>query len=201
MDYKNWSARKDTWTTRWAFGDTLTLSANKDAKSNAWLYVKANEFMLTDNKNAGKYIATVNNCVWNQTLASFFTKALSSPFPQKWDYKVCNVKKNFSYSPVYFSEPNWENNNYQSSNLALNHNQLVIWATDNWDTAWVISNYSASYKEADVWLGALEWVNNGYPAGFANSSYNLDIGWPTSCHYNDSECKSFYNATVYMWIK
>jgi len=83
------------------------------------------------------------------------------------------------------------------NDLSLTHDYLVIARTDpGGDTSGGVSFYRYDYGEADVGLGALEdgrsWGNHGR---------SQDIGGPTSCSYDDSQCRTEYPETVFFWTK
>ena len=127
-------------------------------------------------------------------MSEFFTEALAEfPYSDTNYYKRCEVVK--TYFPDYMAEPGWSHP-VGHDELSLTHDHLVIAETDGIDTSGVISGYSTDYLgEADVGLGALE------DSQFNDTARSQDVGGPTSCSYDDAQCRSEYPETVFMWIR
>ena len=198
-DSKNWVSKRSVWKDGTSFGDTLSLSENKDAKSKLWDTLKANEIMWTDTKQIGKYLKTNNNCLNDGSLSTFFGKWIDSyPNTNGQNYKVkCTTDKTYLGAPTWLSEPDWNGNKTTSSNINVNNGYILFGKSDGTDTYSVISGYKEGYTESDVGLGADE----GNSRGFSTDRYAQDVGGPTSCSYNDSTCRSEYPETVFMWVK
>ncbi len=197
QDSKQWVNARASWTGTDAYGDTTSLDSGADAKSLAWGILPASEFLFSDNQNidAGRYVATTSNCIGNQTLADFFTTALADyPDTSSLNFFLrCEVDNN--YIPNWTTEPHWNANGPSSQNLSLNNGHLLIASTDSTDTSGVISFYREGYSEADVGLAPNE------DTGFDTDERAQDIGGPTSCSYSDSECRTEYPETVYVFVR
>jgi hypothetical protein len=198
QDARNWANAVDSWIDTSTFGSTNDLSDGNDAKSPLWSRMSATNFMLNDHLFPTDYVYTDDDCIGGVDLSSYFGTALASfPYTDANYYDVCAVQ--FSYIPSWATEPDWSNQTASSSQIGLNASSTIAIAkTDNGgDTSGVISFYEASDAfEADVGLGALE---NGQT--FTNNGYSQDIGGPTSCGYDDSECAAEYPETVFFWIR
>jgi large repetitive protein len=198
QDARSWANSPSNWTSSDSFGTASDLEVGADAKSPLWHRLEGTDFMLTDDYNPGDYIHTNDGCIGGQTLSAYFTSALSSfPWGDYGYYDICTVDHTFV--PNWATEPDWSSQTASSSQISLNASQsLVIAKTDSGgDTSGVISFYEGSDPfEADVGLGALE---DG--TTFTDTGNSQDIGGPTSCSYDDSECASEYPETVFFWVR
>ncbi|MEE2751753.1 MAG: MopE-related protein [Myxococcota bacterium] len=201
QDARHWA---DDWC-RWGtcttgqsapYGDTRTLAVDNDAKSNAWARLSADDFLLTDNLNPADYVATNDGCVGSTNLESYFTNTLAS-FPYTGDNHGGTCSIDYTYQPNWTTEPDWDNQTAASGEFSFVDNQVVIGRTDaSGDTSGVVSFYRLSKQESDVGLGALE---DGQ--SFTNNGMSQDIGGPTSCNYDDTECASEYPETVFFYVR
>ena len=203
-DAKQWIDAKSRWTSNSTFGDATTLAEDHDAKSPAWGAVQADEFLFTDTYQPGHYMQTTGNCIGGVTLTTFFTLYLDN-YPDKGSLnykKMCSVTKTYPLAPHWMAEPDWSQP-ADSANLGPNQGRILFGNTDSTDTAGVISGYDAGFTEADVGLGPNEGLNNSGPCAnaFCTEGFGQDLGGPTSCNYNDSQCQSEYPETVYLWIR
>ncbi len=204
QDDKHWINSAESWTGDDYYGDTVTMAAGSDAKSQAWSTVAATEMMFTDNFNYADqlYVATNSNCLNSMTMSEFFGVALSG-FPNtavRDFYARCEVDHN--YVPNWATEPNWGNNNALSPNISLNANSgphILIAAVDYNDSSAVISFYREGYTEFDVGLATYDGDENG--VGFGTQSACQDIGGPTNCFENDTTCQTYYPETVLLFVR
>ena len=199
QDGKHWIDSKDRWTSTTTFGDATDVSAQADAKSLAWGYLKGLEFMWTDTHDPDAYMKTTGSCVGGLTASEFFSGVLANyPDTSSRNYKKkCYIEKTYTCAPHWMAEPDWNSNDVCSSNLGPNQSppHVLFGYTDGTDTSGVISGYRDGYGEADVGLGPSE------DTGFGTSGRFQDLGGPTSCSYDDNECRTEYPETVYMWIR
>jgi hypothetical protein len=196
QDGRSWADDEEGWTEGGAYGDTTDLSVDDDARSEAWDRLMAYELMLTDNENDGEYIVTTSSCLRGYTPADFFTLALAA-FPYSDDdyFDTCDV--DWSYWPTWAAEPDWNGYEEGTYGLSLNSDYIVIARTDvSADTSGVVSFYETWTAEADLGLGSLETGTE-----FSDSGASQDIGGPTSCNYDDSECAIEYPETVFFWVQ
>tara|TARA_B000000557_G_C20788753_1_gene449992 strand:+ start:303 stop:1328 length:1026 start_codon:yes stop_codon:yes gene_type:complete len=197
QDSRNWADSEARWTDANVYGDTVSMAAGSDAKGAAWGRLSGQNFMLSDNENAGDYLSTNDDCIGGVNLAAYFTVALGD-FPGGGDsyYETCAVDR--SYFPNWMAEPNWDNQNENSAELSLNHGEYIVIARtdDGNDTSGVVSGYATIKQESDVGLGALESGTE-----YTNTGVSQDIGGPTSCGYDDAQCRAEYPETVYFWIR
>ncbi len=196
QDARYWAASASAWTDTTAFGTTTDLSTDADAKGEAWSRVLADDFLLTDDLNPLDHVATNNTCIGGQHTSDFFATMLQS-FPHGYDTysAVCDI--DFSYQPNWTTEPDWDNQTATSGSFSFADNQVVIGRTDSGgDTSGVISFYRLSKQEADVGLGSLE---DGQ--SFTITGRSQDIGGPTSCSYDDTECATEYPETVFFYVR
>ena len=205
LDAKQWVDSKSRWTGAETFGDASTLTPDSDAKSLAWSTLVADEMMFTDTNDPGKYMRTTNDCVGGVTLSSLFTTLLANyPTPGPDVKKKCLIDKTYPQSPHWMAEPDWSGETQGSGNLGPNQGYFLIGYTDSTDTCGVISGYSTDRTEADVGLAADEQYDGGggdCGDGFCTAGYAQDVGGPTSCNYDDAECKVEYPETVYLFLK
>ena len=198
QDGRSWANSAANWVGYNNFGNTTNLNDGADAKSELWYRMVVEDFLLNDHLNPTDYVHTDAGCIGGNSLADYFTQALSSfPYSSANYYQACTVQ--FTNHPNWGLEPNWNNQIDTSPNLGLNASgRIAIAKTDDGgDTSGIISFYEADDPmEADVGLGALE---NG--TAYTNDAYSQDIGGPTSCGYSDATCAADYPETVFFWVR
>ena len=196
QDARHWANAESGWTGASPYGDTASLSTDADARGAGWGEVIADDFMLTDDANPGQYIATNDSCLGGATASAYFTTALAS-FPYGGDSYFDTCAVDWTWYPTWSAEPDWGGNDVGGANCSLGDDYLVIARTDSGaDTSGVISFYDTTYQEADVGLAALE---DG--TTYTDTGHSQDVGGPTSCSYNDAQCRSEYPETVYLWVR